>query len=177
VSQGRESWMMVGYSRLARGWARYTSLVRGGASALAVMTAMLVGGLTVAAAADAQVATVHCTNYYSLIHPRGEIFNLRIVQARRLVDGYAPRCLVAASVAASVVNDQSHFFSRAPRVYSVQGARWNAGSWRCTRTFVTHDGRAQVTDGFVTCGHIHDFGHPKVNTLVSTVRFGYHSGS
>jgi hypothetical protein len=177
LSRGFESSLMVGCGRLARGWVRHTSLIRHGASALAVMTAMSVGALTVAVAADARVATVHCTNYYSLIQPRGEIFDLRIAQARGLVDGYAPRCLVAASVAASVVNDQSHFFSRAARVYSVQGARWNAGSWRCTRTFVTHDGRAQVTDGFVTCGHIHDFGNPKVNTLVSTVRFGYHSGS
>lgn len=169
--------MMVGHNRLARGWARCTSLVRRGASALAVIAAILVGGLTVAAAADARVATVHCTNYYSLIQPRGEIFNLRIAQARRLVDGYAPRCLVAASVAASLVNDQAHFFTRAARVYVVQGARWNAGFWRCTRTLMTRNGLYQVTDGFVTCRHVHDFGQPKVNTLVSTVWFGYHSGS
>jgi hypothetical protein len=177
VSRGFQNWWAAGDSRLARGWARHTSLVRRGLGALAVVTAMSVAWVTIPAAADTRVATVHCTDYYSLIQPRGEIFKLRIAQARRLVDGYAPRCLVAASVAASVINDQSHFFSGAARVYSVQGARWNAGSWRCTRTFVTHPGPAQATDGFVTCRHIHDYGHPKVNTLISTVWFGYHSGS
>jgi hypothetical protein len=176
VSGGFESWCGVG--RRPRRGARRTWLVGYSLSVLAVMmAAMSVTSVTVAVAADTHVATVHCTNYYSLIYPKGEIFNLRIAQARRLVDGYAPRCLVAAAVAASVINDQSHFFSRAPRVYSVQGARWNAGSWRCTRTFVTHPGPAQATDGFVTCRHIHDYGHPKVNTLMSTVWFGYHSGS
>ncbi len=177
MSRGFESCWAVGDSQPARRWARHTAMIRRGVGALAVMTAISFGCVTIAAAAGTRVATVHCTNYYSLIHPRGEIFKLRIAQARRLVDGYAPRCLVAASVAASVTNDQSHFFSRAARVYSVQGARWNAGSWRCTRTFVTYPGPAQATDGFVTCRHIHDYGHPKVNTLASTVWFGYHAGS
>lgn len=142
-----------------------------------LITVMALGSATLAMAAGTRVAAVHCTNYYSLIYPKGEIFKLRIAQATRLVDGYAPRCLVAASVAAAVINDQSHFFSHAPRVYTVYGARWNAGSWRCTRTFVTYPGPAHATDGFVTCRHIHDYGHPKVNTLISTVWFGYHSGS
>ena len=172
MSRGFDGWCGAAAGRLAGRWAR----TRHGLRALALVAAMSVASVTPALAAGTSTATVHCTDYYSLIQPRGEIFKLRIAQATRLVDGYAPKCLVAASVAASVINDQSHFFSRAARVYSVRGARWNAGSWRCTRTFVTYPGPAHATDGFVTCRHVHDYGHPKVNTLISTVWFGYHAG-
>ncbi|MHB8659778.1 MAG: hypothetical protein ACYC91_17885 [Solirubrobacteraceae bacterium] len=144
---------------------------------LATITVTLMAASAVATAVGARVRTIHCTNYYSLIQPRSEIFRLTITQAKRLVDGYAPRCLVAASVAQSVVNDQAHFFSPKPRVYLVHGARWNAGYWQCTRRFVTHfNGVFDETDGLVTCRHTHDYGS-KANTLVSTVRFGYHTGS
>ncbi len=64
-----------------------------------------------------------CRNHYSLL-PAGEVFKLEIAQRTALVDGRAPRCLVASSVAAAVVNDQAHFFSSAPRDYFVHGARW-----------------------------------------------------
>ena len=142
------------------------------------MTTIALAVLAVRAAASARGRTVYCTSYYSPIQPRDEIFGLRITQAKRLVDDYAPRCLVAASVVQSVVNDQAHFFSRRPRVYFAYGARWNAGLWRCTRHFVTHINRvSNETDGLVTCRHSRDSDRTMLNTLVSTVRFGYHTGS
>ncbi|HET9102082.1 MAG TPA: hypothetical protein VFN55_01910 [Solirubrobacteraceae bacterium] len=119
---------------------------------------------------------MHCTNDYGLIQPRGEIFNLRTSEGPAKLDGYAPRCLVAAAVAASLVSDQRHFLSARPRTYDVYGARWNAGVWRCTRYFVVHHTtHFEYSDGFVTCVHMHDYGSA-ANTLRATVRFGYHAG-
>ena len=65
-----------------------------------------------------------CRSRYSLL-PAGEVFKLEIAQQTALVDGAAPRCLGASSVAAAVVSDQAHFFSSAPRDYFVHGVRWN----------------------------------------------------
>ena len=145
-----------------------------GPALTAVVVLLIAAGV---AAASGLGAAVRCTNDYSLIHPTGDVFDLRTTEGSARVDGYAPRCLVAAAVAAAVVNDQAHFYSRAPRTYEVYGARWNAGVWRCTRRFIIHRStRTQSSDGLVTCVHIHDYGS-RANTLTATVRFGYHVGA
>lgn len=136
----------------------------------------IVAAVLATAGSAAASTGVRCTNDYSLIQPRGIVFALRTTEGPAKVDGYAPRCLVAAAVAASLVNDQAHFLSSRPRTYEVYGARWNAGAWRCTRSFVVHHTtHFEYSDGFVTCVHVHDYGSA-ANTLKATVRFGYHAG-
>ena len=136
-----------------------------------VLASALLGG-----AAAAASVPVHCSSDVALIYPRGIVFGLRTTEGPAKVDGYASRCLVAAAVAAAVVNDQAHFFSGRPRSYDVYGARWNAGVWRCTRRFVVHHTtHFEYSDGFVTCLHAHDYGS-RANTLTATVTFGYHAG-
>jgi hypothetical protein len=64
------------------------------------------------------------------------IRQLRTYNLPRLTDGYAPRCLVAESIAGNVQAKKGR-----PGRYRVGGARWYAGVWVVRRTIVrTRDG-------------------------------------
>jgi hypothetical protein len=81
-------------------------------------------------AAQASTGSVNCQHSpYSLSLNTGRGFfpwvtRLAAVNVPRLTEGYAPRCLVAASVAETVQQAGGQAGS-----YSVYGARWSAGRW------------------------------------------------
>jgi hypothetical protein len=101
-------------------------------SLLALAGASAVCLLGVAASAGA--ATVRCrTGFYDpgLNGPNTfpTVSRLRAVDLPRLTDGYAPRCLVAESIAGRI---QTSFDRRGrlPRTLHIYGARWDGGRWR-----------------------------------------------
>ena len=65
---------------------------------------------------------------------------LRASDLPRRTDGYAPRCLVAESVAGEVKRAIQDTGER-PSQVRVFGARWNGGRWHCA-----------YTDAAATCG-------------------------
>jgi hypothetical protein len=78
--------------------------------------------------------TRSCTGRaYRLIDPNAfpTIRQLRTFNLPRLTDGYAPRCLVAESIAGFVQTRRGR-----PRRFRVGGARWYAGIWVVRRTIV-----------------------------------------
>jgi hypothetical protein len=75
---------------------------------------------------------------YWLIDPNGfpTIRQLRTYNLPRLTDGYAPRCLVAETIASIIQTRRGR-----PGRFRVGGARWYAGVWVVRRTIVrTRDG-------------------------------------
>ena len=60
------------------------------------------------------------------------ISQLRAINLPRRTDGYAPRCLVAETIAGQVQRRQGS----APLRLRIHGARWDAGTWFVTRRFV-----------------------------------------
>jgi hypothetical protein len=98
---------------------------------LALPFAVLLALLALPPAASAR--TVRCdTGYYApgLDHGSPEVAKLRAVDLPRRTDGYAPRCLVAESVASEVKRAIQDTGDRPARV-RVFGARWNGGRWNC----------------------------------------------
>lgn len=90
----------------------------------------------VAIAPAAQARTTQCSgNHYLAIDPAAfpGIGNERAINLPRLTDGYAPRCLVADSVA-GYIQSFFHQHSRFPRTLQIHGARWDAGTWRLRYT-------------------------------------------
>jgi len=84
------------------------------------------------AASGAQITRCNGLTY-NLIDENGfpGIQHLRAINLPRLTDGYAPRCLVAESVAGLVQDRWSATHRFASRVHPM-GARWDGGSWRLT---------------------------------------------
>jgi hypothetical protein len=88
--------------------------------------------LTPGAAAGAQITK--CNGHtYQAIDKYGfpAIQRLRAINLPLLTDGYAPRCLVAESVAGLVQDRWSVTHRLSSRVHP-RGARWDGGIWRLT---------------------------------------------
>ena len=103
-----------------------------------VVAAVVVGLAGVGASAAPNVATRCTGRTYWLIDRNGfpTIRELRTFNLPRLTDGYAPRCLVAEAIAATIQTRRGR-----PGVFRVAGARWNAGVWVVRRVIVrTRDG-------------------------------------
>jgi len=84
---------------------------------------------TLALVSSAQARTTQCSgNHYLAIDPAAfpGIGNERAINLPRLTDGYAPRCLVADSVA-GYIQSFFHQHSRLPRTLQIHGARWMPG--------------------------------------------------
>ena len=84
-----------------------------------------------AATATASASTTSCkAGYYSpgLDDTFPAVDKLRARNLPRLTSGYAPRCLVAESVAGAVQYYWSEHY-HAPRRVNVMGARWYSGKW------------------------------------------------
>jgi hypothetical protein len=97
----------------------------------ALPLAVLLAALSFPAAAPAK--TVRCDiGYYApgLDHGTPEVSELRAVDLPRRTDRYAPRCLVAESVASEVKRAIQDTDDR-PAQVRVFGARWNGGRWNC----------------------------------------------
>ncbi|MET0768921.1 MAG: hypothetical protein ABW081_03355 [Solirubrobacteraceae bacterium] len=98
---------------------------------LALPLAVLLALLSFPAASSAK--TVRCDiGYYApgLDHGKPAVSKLRAVDLPRRTDGYAPRCLVAESVASEVKRGIQDTGERPARV-RVYGARWSGGRWNC----------------------------------------------
>lgn len=99
--------------------------LRRGAPSLVVVVV-----LTLAASAQAQ--TTRCSgNHFHAIDRSAfpGISKERAINLPRRTSGYAPRCLVADSIA-GLIQVYFHKHKRFPRSLQVHGARWNAGTWR-----------------------------------------------
>ncbi len=96
--------------------------------------ATVLAALALAPAASAQ--TTKCRgNRYLVIQSSGfpGIRNERAINLPRRTSGYAPRCLVADSIASGI----QYFWSqhqRLPHSLPVHGARWDAGVWQLQYT-------------------------------------------
>jgi hypothetical protein len=94
------------------------------------LTTALAALAALALAVPAGAATVvNCEHsVYAMSLNTGHVFpwvtRLAAVNVPRLTEGYAPRCLVAASVASTVQLAGGH-----PGSYNVYGAQWGAGRW------------------------------------------------
>jgi hypothetical protein len=108
-----------------------------GLANLAVPVATLVAATvafgTFMVAQASAASAVRCPGHtYGSIDPSAfpNVSNLRAINLPRKTTGYAPRCLVAESVAGMIqVYAQDHN-GRIPTKVRVMGARWNAGTWR-----------------------------------------------
>ena len=85
---------------------------------------MLAGALVVPATADASVK--HCDD---VKHAYPYLYDVRAADMPRLTSGYAPRCLVARTLAAHVQHG-------GPGRSRIMGARWDAGTWRVRSRWV-----------------------------------------
>ncbi len=84
------------------------------------------------AAAPAQAATVTCKPGKYLVTAEG-VTHLRATGLPVRTGGYAPRCLVAESVAAEV-QIRRRASKATPKRVNVFGARWSAGKWTVKRS-------------------------------------------
>jgi hypothetical protein len=97
----------------------------------AVVASLALGALAAGQASAASV--VRCSGHqYGAIDRSAfrSISNLRAVNPPRKTDGYAPRCLVAESVAAMVQSWASDHMGHIPRTVEPMGARWDGRTWR-----------------------------------------------
>jgi hypothetical protein len=78
------------------------------------------------------------------------ISKLKAINLPRLMDGYAPRCLVAESMAQWAIDDFRQGHQPRKRVW-LRGARWNGGHWRCKYTTVGEQRNASCRQS----GHPH----------------------
>ena len=111
--------------------------------------ALLVAGATLAfvpASGHATKLSYHACDgkKYWLIDANGDptVSVLRIKMRNAKADGYAPRCLVAEAVA-SAVQQRADDDGKLLKKVSAYGARWTAGTFRCTYTPMTGYTQAQ----------------------------------
>ena len=98
---------------------------------LALPLAVLLAVLSIPAASAAK--TVRCDiGHYApgLDHGKPKVSKLRAIDLPRRTDGYAPRCLVAESVASEVKRAIQDTGERPAQVRAF-GARWSGGRWNC----------------------------------------------
>lgn len=102
-----------------------------------------------APAASAAQVTKCSGKTYGGIDPSGfpSVSKLRAIDVPAKTDGYAPRCLVAETVAGQV---QAHWHNHGPRVVWARGARWNGGHWRMSYRVVSKD---EGTYAVITARH------------------------
>ena len=100
------------------------------------VAALAVAALGVSAStAPAATSVVRCSGKtYGGVDRFGfpTVSRLRAINLPRRTDGYAPRCLVAESVAGAIQDRHGR-----TGFVTVGGARWRGGTWRVTRTIVT----------------------------------------
>jgi hypothetical protein len=91
----------------------------------------LAAALLAPSAAGAQTTKCNGHTYFG-IDPSAfpAIQQLRAINLPRLTDGYAPRCLVAESVAGLVQTRWRATRGHLPRLVHPRGARWDGGIWR-----------------------------------------------
>ena len=93
-------------------------------TATLVLAGALAGAFAVPASADASVQRCGDVKY---VYPY--LLDVRAIDMSRLTSGYAPRCLVARTLAA-------HVQDGGPGRYRIMGARWDAGTWRVRSRWV-----------------------------------------
>jgi hypothetical protein len=128
------------------------------------LTLTLVMTVALAGSADAASYRSCKIGYYSPDLDEGfpGVARLRIAMRSKLADGYAPRCLVAESVASAVqfrvgenigegVEPDGPLSPRIfPRRVRVSGARWSVGIFRCSYRWL-HTDESPLID--VQCSH------------------------
>ena len=115
---------------------RRIAILLAAAAMLVIAAAFTTPGVSLAASP----VTVSCSNYrYGAIDRTlfPGIGHVKATGLPRLTSGYAPRCLVATSVAGSLQQTYARH-GRWPSRVRVRGARWDAGWWRISQPRIVY---------------------------------------